>query len=92
MGRAELDRGCVWVVTWEGKRDALRAMRVEHLQADPSRGPLMRLSWDQPTQNSLFLLSHLLAATNLALMNIPVTGGAGYIGSICTEALLAADL
>ncbi|MCX6930689.1 MAG: hypothetical protein NT154_46920 [Verrucomicrobia bacterium] len=42
--------------------------------------------------NSLFLLSHLLAATNLARMNIPVTGGAGYIGSICTEALLAADL
>jgi hypothetical protein len=35
--RAEVDRGCVWVLTWEGSLDALRtvprAMRVEHLEA-----------------------------------------------------------
>jgi hypothetical protein len=35
--RAELDRGCVWVLTQEGSLDALRtvprAMRVEHLEA-----------------------------------------------------------
>ena len=32
-----MDRGCVWVLTWEGSLDALRtvlrAMRVEHLEA-----------------------------------------------------------
>jgi hypothetical protein len=35
--RAEVDGGCVWVLTWEGSLDALRtvprAMRVEHLEA-----------------------------------------------------------
>jgi hypothetical protein len=37
MRRAEVDRGCVWVLAWEGNLDALRtvprAMRVEHLEA-----------------------------------------------------------
>jgi hypothetical protein len=35
--RAEVERGCVWVLTWEGSLDALRteprAVRVEHLDA-----------------------------------------------------------
>ena len=34
---AEVDRGCVWALTWEDSLDALRtvprAMRVEHLEA-----------------------------------------------------------
>jgi UDP-glucose 4-epimerase len=38
----------------------------------------------------LFPLSPLPCANSLATMNVFVTGGAGYIGSICTEALLDA--
>jgi hypothetical protein len=41
--RAEVDRGCVWVFTWEGSLDALRtvprAMRVEHLEAKRGMSP-----------------------------------------------------
>ncbi len=39
-------------------------------------------------QQPLFPLSHFPAVTSLGVMNIFVTGGAGYIGSICAEALL----
>jgi hypothetical protein len=35
--QAQVDRGCVWVLSWEGSLDALRAvpgaMPVEHLEA-----------------------------------------------------------
>ena len=37
-----------------------------------------------------FPLSNYLPRTSLAAMNVFVTGGAGYIGSICSEALLDA--
>jgi len=39
---------------------------------------------------TVFPLSHPAALTSLRRMTIFVTGGAGYIGSICTEALLDA--
>src|SRR5438132_13299142 len=39
---------------------------------------------------ALFPLSRLRMASRFAAMNVFVTGGAGYIGSICTEELLNA--
>jgi UDP-glucose 4-epimerase len=46
--------------------------------------------WQRRATEAAFPLSRLPALTSLAPMNVLVTGGAGYIGSICAEALLDA--